>query len=372
MRGKQGTDTLNAIDLFAGCGGLSKGLEWANFNVVFANEILKEPSDTYKLNHPATVHLMKDIREVTVEEIESMIPVGKEAIHLVAGGPPCEGFSIAGKRDPDDPRSQLFLDFVRITDHFKPDWFIMENVPGLKSMKKGRVYRDIMKTFKDIGYKVESKILLAADHGVPQTRKRLFFMGTRTGKEIVFSEGNSKGKAPGKNHLTVWDAISDLPSLEAGERKVKYLKQPQNDYQRKMRENVKDGELKNHVIVKHRPRIIERFKHIPQGGNMADAPVELQPKKIYTARHRRLVADKPSPTVTSHCLDELLHPYQHRAVTPREAARLQSFPDDYEITGPLVVFHSAPEHDMYEQIGDSVPPLLAKSLGSIICRKLIA
>ncbi|MHA1167256.1 MAG: DNA cytosine methyltransferase, partial [Candidatus Hodarchaeales archaeon] len=279
------------------------------------------------------------------------------------------GFSLAGKRNPDDPRSQLFLEFVRVTDYFKPEWFLMENVPGLLSMKKGQVYEDIMKTFKDIGYHVKSEILIAADFGVPQMRKRLFFLGTRTDKEINFPKGRFFPPPAGKKrkYLTVWDAISDLPELQAGEKKEKYDKPPRNRYQKKMREGAGE-ELKNHLIVNHRPRIIERFKHIPQGGNMADAPKELQPKKIYAARNRRLVSNKPSPTVTSHCLDELIHPFQHRAITPREAARLQSFPDDYEFTGPLVVFHSAPEHDMYEQIGDSVPPLLAKSIGEMIIK----
>lgn len=367
---------FNSIDLFAGCGGFSKGLEMAGFNIVFANELLKEPTDTYKLNHPDTPHLMKDIRDVSESEIESMLNVGKEDIHLVAGGPPCEGFSIAGKRDPKDPRSQLFLEFVRVVDYFKPEWFLMENVPGLMSMEKGLVFRDIIKTFKGINYHLKTEILMSADYGVPQIRKRIFFLGTKTNKTITFPKKThfpntgEQRLVPVDHYLSVWEAISDLPITHAGEQKKEYDQPPQNDYQRLMRANVKDNVLYNHRAVNHRKKIIERYKHIPQGGGMADAPKELQPKKIYAARNRRLSANKPSYTVTSHCLDELLHPIQHRGITPREAARLQSFPDDYELTGPLVMFHSAPEHDMYEQVGDSVPVLLAKSLGMVIHKKL--
>jgi DNA (cytosine-5)-methyltransferase 1 len=379
---KRITGKYTAADLFSGCGGLTEGLKQAGFQVLFAIEVNHECCETYRWNHREVVLIERDIHKVDEEDVLDMLKdtFDVETVDLLAGGPPCEGFSIAGLRDPDDPRNRLFEEFMRFLKALRPKWFIIENVPGLISMERGKVLERVLKEIREAGYSVCYKILNAADYGVPQIRERVFIVGTNTGCPITFPSPTHAPLHQGqvalgdslKPYVTVWEAISDLPPLEPGEEKNEYATPPQNDYQRLMREGAGSQGLRNHRAVRHREYMVERFKLIPQGGNMKDLPPipKVRPRKIYAARCRRLRADAPSYTVTAHCLDELIHPFQHRAITPREAARLQSFPDRYVFFGPLAKFHSDPRQDQYEQIGDAVPPLLARAIALEIAKHL--
>jgi len=364
-----------AADIFSGCGGLTEGLKQAGFQVLFAIDANHECCETYRWNHREVILIERDIRKVDEEDVLDMLSdtFDVETVDLLAGGPPCEGFSIAGRRDPNDPRNRLFEEFMRFLKALQPRWFIIENVPGLISMEKGKVLERMLNEIRDAGYSVCYKILNAADYGVPQIRKRVFIVGTSTDCQITFPNPIHTTNDPLRPpYVTVWEAISDLPQLEPGEEKNEYATPPQNDYQRLMREGVGNQCLRNHRAAKHRKHIIERFKLIPQGGNMKDLPPipKIRPEKIYGTRCRRLRADAPSYTVTAHCFDDFIHPFQHRAITPREAARLQSFPDRYVFFGPLVKFHSDPRQDQYEQIGDAVPPLLARAIALEIAKHL--
>ena len=377
------------IDLFSGAGGLTLGFRLAGFKPLLAVDINHEAMLTYRRNNPDVIAIEEDIHKVDAEGALDKIvgKFGNDVVDVIIGGPPCEGFSIAGDRDPNDPRNRSFEELIRFVEVMKPKIVVMENVRGLLSMKDPNgtpvVHRIIM-SFKRIGYKVDCRVLNAADYGVPQLRERVIFIATCLDIPIIFPKPthapiNNKtlyevvDERPSSNlrpYVTVWEAIGDLPPLAPGEEKTVYEKDPFTEYQKWARNGVPKNGLRNHKAVNHRKYMIERFKYIPPGKGLKDVwdeiPIELRPKKLYGARCRRLDPNKPAFTVTAHCLDEMIHPYQHRAITPREAARLQSFPDWYIFEGPYVIFHSDPRQDQYEQIGDAVPPLLAKAVAGAV------
>lgn len=381
------------IDLFSGAGGLTLGFRMAGFEPLLAIDSNHEAMLTYKRNNLKVIAIEEDIHKVDAEKALDMVAgkFGDAIVDVVVGGPPCEGFSIAGDRDPNDPRNRLFEELIRFVAAVKPKIVVVENVKGLLSMKDPdgslTVHR-VIKSFSDIGYRVGYKVLNAIDYGVPQVRERVFFIATRLGIPIVpprptNAPANTRALdtflgngGPGalKPYVTVWEAIGDLPPLAPGEEKTAYEVEPFTDYQKQAREDVPRDGLRNHKVVKHRKYMVERFKRIPPGEGLKDVwdsiPSHLKPRKLYSARCRRLDPDKPAFTVTSHCLDEMIHPYQHRAITPREAARLQSFPDWYVFEGPLAKFHSDPKQDQYEQVGDAVPPLLAKAVAEAVKKML--
>lgn len=376
----RGNLNLTAVDLFCGVGGLSQGFGEAGFKILFANDYEEYSSKTYKHNHPETAFIRGDIHKITSREILDIVGYGKGEINMVVGGPPCQGFSIAGKRNENDRRNELFREFVRVVRGIEPDLFLMENVTGLLSMEtpEGESVKEvIIKKFEEAGYEADYKVLNSADYGAPQLRKRVFFLGSRESKNITFPGPAFRPKGGqmrlnGKkkpDYITVGEALSDLPRLKAGERIREYNKPPKNNFQKFMRRKTGKNDLRNHHAVNHRERIVKRFKHIPQGGDMADAPEELRPEKYYSARNRRLKEDKPSYTVTSHVLDELIHPWDNRSVTVREAARLQSFPDHYVFKGERNMFHSSPKTSQYEQVGNAVPVSLARAIATHIIRK---
>lgn len=359
---------MNVIDLFSGPGGLTLGFKWAGFDSVLAVEFTKQAAETFRLNHHGNI-INKDIRDVGFEEVDKILK-GK-TIDVVTGGPPCEGFSMAGKRNPIDERNNLFMQLIRFADRYNPRLVLMENVPSLLTMKnsKGKVIEQIRSEFKKIGYETDYAILKAVSYGVPQNRKRLILIATKdySCKEII-----DKLNTIAKQEVNVRMAFSDLPKLKSGEASLIYLKPPQNLYQKYLRQGLPDLTL--HKSVNHRPKIIARYSYIKEGKGIKDAwddiPEEFRPKVLYSSRGRRLHRDKPSHTVTAHVLDELLHPTEDRALTPREAARLQSFPDSYIFTGPQVLFHGSHELDMYEQIGDAVPPLMAFEIAKVVKKYL--
>lgn len=367
-------EEFKVIDYFSGPGGLSEGFREAGYDVILGTDYDENSAETFKTNHPNSEYIKEDISNLDPQKVLDKVKV--QEIDVIIGGPPCQGFSIAGERKEDDERNHLFKDFARHIERIKPRFFVMENVKGLLSMDTAEgkpVIEAIQEKFNEIGYKTNYKVLRASDYGAPQHRERVFIIGALNDVRLTFpapTHGDGKGQktldklnTDLKPHLTVKDALSDLPRLKPGEEAKKYTKEPQNSFQERMREEMEeDDELKNHDAVNHRDHIVERFKHIPQGGDMTDAPEEHQPNKVYSSRNRRLDEQKPSHTVTSHVLDELLHPWDNRSVTVREAARLQCFPDHYEFKGKRNVFHGADETSQYEQVGNAVPVILAEKI----------
>lgn len=387
--------SLTAIDLFSGAGGLSTGFEKAGVDVIFASDMEGNSAETYQRNHPDTAYIQKDIHNLSVDEVKDKIASEYDAsvyedLDLVIGGPPCEGFSTQGDYDPDDPRNRLFEQFLRFVEGFEPNAIVMENVKGILSMEEGDAKRRIIRSIKDLGYNIREPWLLnSADFGVPQVRERVFFVATKNGGQIqeptpthigrdqsrldAFSDGGEIQQR--KEVLCARDGISDLPKLENGQEKNSYEDPPENEYQAELRSDVGKDDLTHHKCPPHRENTRNRFKHIPQGGNAGDIPEEYseyKPDSYYYARHRKVDPDEPSYTVTSHVVDELLHydPEQPRVLTVREAARLQSFPDDYTFAGRRVIPHVDDEESQYEQVGNSVPPKLAYHIGQVIKQSL--
>lgn len=392
---------LKAIDLFAGAGGFGLGLHLAGYEVEFSLEIDDWAVDTLRHNNYSMSVVKSDIcKYKTLADIRS---VYSGFPHIIIGGPPCQGFSIAGpaNKDPKDIRNSLFKNFATWVELLEPEVFVMENVKGLLARKNAngeKVIEIIKKTFVNLGYNVEIWLLNAAEYGIPQIRERVFIVGNRLGiKEIgiptkTHTLSNEKSKSHLSNAITLWEAISDCPPLEAGagEEEQLYTTLPTSDYQYLMRGN--QEMLFNHVSMQHSKRLVERFKHINWGESSADVPEEHRAhtrngngkisEKIYDQNNRRLYPHKPSHTIAASFYANFIHPFQHRNLTAREGARVQSFPDWYRFMGKKTV----PSHNLlqregrleekhlcqYNQIGNAVPPLLAKAvaihLKKVLCR----
>ncbi|NLK19290.1 MAG: DNA cytosine methyltransferase [Synergistaceae bacterium] len=369
---------MRIIDLFAGCGGMSLGFKMAGFTTVAANEIDQWAADTYKRNHPEVTVVQGDIRQI--QNWDKFLPDGRiQNLDGIIGGPPCQGFSLSGNRDPNDPRNSLFMDFIRCVSHFKPKFFIMENVPGLLSMKTagGESVIEIIKNeFAASGYKTDHCLLNAALFGVPQLRERIFIIGVQ--RQFPFSRMKifPEGKLAEDEYVTVDMAISDLPPLEAGEGKEfqAYPVPPGNDYQIWARQN-SDGVF-NHVAMRHTKRLVERFKVIQSGQSVADVPYEhsalkrgnpsVKSGKVFSQNNMRVFGNLPSPTVAASFQSNFIHPRLHRNFTAREGARLQSFPDTYVFMGKRTTMSWEKNLSQYQQIGNAVPPLLAMALAEKI------
>ncbi len=373
----------------------------------FLNGSMKDPERFF---HPSekTLLIYGDINKVEVSLIKRILRerFNVDSVDIVTGGAPCESFSMAGDRKEDDDRNILYKNVLRIARGVSSKMFLFENVKGLFSKKykgkKGAMYDHICKEFQsDIAglpsYKLASsdkeKVLLKAiDYGVPQARERLFLVGIRSDLNLEFNYPK-KTHGPGckYDYVNVSDAIMDLPQIEMGEEAGEYSFNIDKIKDKKRKDFLKlmhglskntpydveydPNTISSHKAPGHTKKMYERIKAIKPGEGMASAYDRLVaegkkefadsvfPHKIYAARNRRLLLEAPSFTVTSHCLDEMVHPVLNRGLTPREAARLQSFPDWYQFKGPYVKFHSDPEQDQYEQIGDAIPPLLGFALG---------
>lgn len=363
---------MKVIDLFAGCGGLSTGYEMAGFDIPIAIEKDEWAAETYRFNHPNTKVITGDITKIN--DIKELVKnTGK--IDGVIGGPPCQGFSLSGNRDKKDPRNSLFMDFVRFVRELQPAFFMMENVPGILSMKTSKnekVLDLIFKEYDDAGYNATYKILNAAEFGVPQTRTRVIFIGIR--KDLPFKEEilYPKGKFFGEKQITIRDAIMDLPQIGSGEGSEvqEYDHKPTTKYQKWARKNSKH--VYNHIAMRHTARLIERFKVIKQGQSLADVPVEHMMRqrgdatkisgKTFSQNNMRPYGDRPSPTIAASFQGNFIHPYLNRNYTAREAARLQSFPDTYIFKGERTTMSWEKNLSQYQQIGNAVPPLLAKAI----------
>lgn len=391
---------LTVVDLFAGAGGFSLGFELAGFSVPVALEMDKWACDTLHHNHPQTTVLQADIRDYTSPA--TILQSCPQAPDVVIGGPPCQGFSIAGpaQKDPLDPRNSLFTYFAQWVCVLQPSVFVMENVVGLLSRKNAhgeRVLDIIRRTFVELGYCVEIWRLNAAEYGVPQTRERIFIVGHHStvplgeprpthalrranisDVQLAFEDMLVDLAPP----ITVWDAISDLPELEAGQgdEDQPYSHEPENAFQAFARGA--STRLYNHVAMHHTRRLVERFKHIQPGMSSSDVAETHGPRrrngngelssKSYDQTNRRLHPSRPSHTIAASFYANFIHPYQHRNLTAREGARLQSFPDRYRFMGKkTVVSHKLLHREQrfgethlcqYNQIGNAVPPLLARAV----------
>lgn len=367
---------MNTIDLFSGCGGMTLGFKWAGFDSVLASDIDENCEMTFLHNFPSTPFLCGDISEFTKNDFDNVI--SEKIIDVIIGGPPCQGFSLANKnrnKVSEDPRNKLFFEFVKAINWYNPKAFVMENVKGLLSMQKGQVIKQIQIEFENAGtygYSVRTKVLKASDYGVPQSRERVIVIGIRKDLDIL-------PEFPSKKYdreITVDEAISDLPTLEAGEGKEisEYILEPQNDYQKFMRKNCKT--LHNHVAMRHTGRLIERFKAIEQGKNLVDVwethgavkrgnPNEKSTIK-FNQNNLRLFGNKPAPTIAASFQSNFIHPYLNRNFTAREGARFQSFPDNFVFKGMRTKMSWEKGLSQYQQIGNAVPPLLAYEIAKTL------
>ena len=359
----------NCVELFAGSGGLGTGFFNRGFNIISANDIWKPAGDTYIANHPNVKYIVKDISELTGDELLEETGYSKNDVDVIIGGPPCQGFSTLGKRFIDDPRNKLFKEYVRLVNDIKPKFFVMENVSGILSMEGGKVLDNILKSFNEIGYRLEYKLLNAAEYGVPQQRTRTIFIGTRTDIKIRYPQKThtltgEKGLLPA---VTLWDAIGDLPQSDDDEIK-EYTCEPKNEYQKKIRNGAKT--LMNHKPSEHNEKAKKLMKYIPMGKSAwdveAEIPKELMPTSGYGNTYARLNANEPGMTITRNfaCISSsrCIHPYLNRGLTAREAARIQSYPDNYIFKGS--------KSDIHLQIGNSVPPILAEKIADTIYEML--
>ena len=384
------------IDLFAGAGGLSEGLREAGFESLYANEIMPSYAETYRLNHPGTIVESSDIRDVAACEVRSILGLAKGELDLLAGGPPCQGFSInAPIRSEGDHRNHLFREFLRFTEEFEPKAVMIENVPGLVSFQNGATLTAILKALEQLGYQADVQILYAPHYGVPQTRWRTIILGfkdydqpltafpeplTLAPVRINFTSrfaGRNIVRLPTSSELppftSVRDALGDLPPLGNGETgaEVKdYLTPPLNAFQRIVRTG--SPGVMNHEAARLSAINIRRLSHIPPGGNWTDIPYDLLPAGMqrartsdHTKRYGRVDPDGLASTILTKCdphWGAYFHYSQDRAFTVREAARLQTFTDSFRFTGSRV--------EQYEQVGNAVPPFLAAAVGRSISRVL--
>ncbi len=344
----------NVVDLFSGAGGLSLGFEDAGFESVLAIDFWKPAIETYNYN-----------RQKKVGEVQDITKLDKEYFDLhnisnlvgVIGGPPCQGFSMAGKRIIDDDRNKLYRDYFRVLSILKPQFFLMENVVGLTNINGGAIKEDIFKRAKEIGYTVFFKIMCASDYGVPQNRKRAIFIGIQD--SIVKEKGDFIFPKEVDYIVTAYEAICDLPNLDLKQDNTKYICPPQNDYQIEMRRS--SSSVFNHEQSRHTKETIEAISHVPEGGGMKDIPEDIRKGRSYSSLLRRMDSSKPSQTIdTGH--RTYFHYKENRVISVREAARLQSFPDHY-------VFMSS-KQNQYKQVGNAVPPILAREIAKALIKYL--
>jgi len=337
------------IDLFSGAGGMSLGASEAGVEVKYAIEKDQYAAKTYQCNHKGTVVINDDICNI------HDLSIGKGNPVIVFGGPPCQGFSISNRRtnNRENRQNWLYKEFLRIVRNIKPDWVVFENVTGLLEMEKGCFFRSIISDFNDSGYECSHMTLLATDFGVPQKRSRLFIIGSRKGKKINVERPEAFP------HVTVKEAISDLPVLENGAREdiLPYAYPAKSEYAESMRKSLKV--CSGHLVSKNAGYVIERYKYIRPGENWEAIPAELMQNYIdrtrcHTGIYYRLQKDMPSIVIGNYRKNMLIHPEQDRGLSVREAARIQSFPDWYQFMGSIGF--------QQQQVGNAVPPLLAKAV----------
>lgn len=355
------------VDLFCGAGGLSLGFQQAGYKILAGQDIDEIAGQTFSQSHPKASFLPGPIQSISADQIFKATSLKKSALDVLVGGPPCQGYSYYNhNRGVSDPRAGLFREYLRIVADLNPKWIVMENVAGITSISSGGIVREIYQGLNDLGYRVDHKLLKAEEFGVPQERRRMIFIGTRTDEDICFPKASFDGdEVP---YINIWDAIADLPSLKNGERKESYAYRhaAKNAFQAEMRSA--SDIVRNHYAAKLSQVNEERLRFIPPGGSWRDIPFDLLPNGMkrakrsdHTKRYGRPRKTDLSGTVLTKCdihWGAYIHPTQDRAFSVREAARLQSFPDDVIFAGSMT--------DQYVQVGNAVPPRLARALADCL------
>ena len=350
--------TLNVLDLFCGCGGLSCGFEQAGYNILLGIDNDNAALNTFRYNHKKAKAENINLAEDNIcEKIEEVIE--KQNVDVIIGGPPCQGFSLTGPRNFYDQRNKLYLAMVETVKHFKPKAFLIENVTGMATLYGGEVKNKIIECFTELGYNVNVRVVCAADYGVPQIRKRLIFVGIRN--DIGEFEFPERICTPDK-YVTCEDALSDLPSLETdlGKEEIDYPVRPLTSYQKKMRKNAK--KLYNHVGTNHTEEVKSVIALVPEGGNYKDLPQGVGDSRKFNEAWTRYHSKKPSRTIDTGHRNHFHYKY-NRVPTVRENARLQSFPDNFIFLGTKT--------QQNRQVGNAVPPMLGYSLAKQIKQYII-
>ncbi|WP_058366385.1 DNA cytosine methyltransferase [Haloparvum sedimenti] len=345
---------LTYVDLFAGAGGLSVGLERAGFELVHAVEVDEDARTSFANNREGldAEDLTQDIRDVDNAEVTDV--VGEETVDLVAGGPPCQGFSEVVSPDGSDDRNHLFVNFISWVNELDPKAALFENVRGMQNTADGKFFDAVEESFAEIGYDVSHRVVKASDFGVPQERHRLLVLATKQSETELPFEGFELDPVdtPG-----VIDGIGDLPEVGPGEQKTEYETEPTTVIQEDLRGS--NEVITHHQAASHTEDMVEMISHIPDGGNRTAIPDDLQPSSGYHNSYSRLDSQEPAVAITSNMSKpssaRCIHPFQDRGLTPREGARLQTFPDSYRFEGGLV--------SIRQQIGNAVPPYLAEAVG---------
>lgn len=324
--------TYTYIDLFAGAGGFSLGFDDVGFKNVFSVEYDINAAKTYQRNFPNHLLLNQDIKTISNEDLIRL--KGDQEVDVIIGGPPCQGFSLAGnigRKFIEDERNYLFKEFVRFVELINPKMFVMENVARLATHNKGETLKEVVSAFETLGYRVKYKVLQACDYGVPQKRQRIFIVG--------YKSGDFEFPLPLTLVRTVKDAIDDLPSLESGCSSL----------------------VPNHVAMNHSKQMLEKMSYVSDGGDRSEIPEDLRPKTGDVRKYIRYNSEEPSVTVTGD-MRKVFHYSQNRALTPRELARLQTFPDNFIFEGTSI--------SIQQQIGNAVPVELAKEVAQSVLRTL--
>ena len=338
---------INVLDLFCGAGGFSCGFEQAGFKVLAGIDNDDKALFTYKNNHKDSIAINHDLSSVNEDLFFSIDDaINGESIDVLIGGPPCQGFSVAGKRLEDDPRNKLWRAYIDVVERYKPRVIVLENVPTIVKSSKGLVTKAIIESFSEHGYITDVKVLLASDHGVPQKRKRAFFVATKKG--MPFFQFPDK-KLIESSYITTKQALSDLPLLSdsLGKEKSEYPKDCETDYQRFIRKN--SNYLYNHSAVNHTEKTRHIISLVPDGGNYKDLPKELRETRRVNIAWTRMNSKKPCFTIDAGH-NHHFHYEANRVPTVRECARIQSFPDNFIFYGTRT--------SQYRQVGNAVPPMI--------------
>lgn len=321
------------IDLFSGSGGFSLGFDWAGFDNLFSVEFDHEICETYRYNFPNHKLIECDITKLENKRVLELVK-GKK-VDVIIGGPPCQGFSMAGnigRQFIDDPRNYLFKEFVRIVEIVKPTCFVMENVARLYTRLNGRTKEEIINHFERIGYVVDARIVCASEYGVPQNRYRVLFIGKKTDNfmyPIVFPK-----KSIGEP-LTIKEAIGKYPPLKNGE----------------------SSDIPNHEAMVHSTQMLEKMSFVTDGGGRENIPENIRPLKGDVRKYIRYDSTKPSICITGD-MRKVFHYEQNRALTVRELAAIQTYPDSYIFLGSKI--------KQQQMVGNSVPPVLAKAIAEAV------
>lgn len=341
------------IDVFSGAGGMSLGARWAGVDVPIAVELDRHAFSTYHMNHPGTIVMRADMQSVHDIRLPS------DARTIVFGGPPCQGFSTSNQRTRGDANQKnwLYQSFVALVRNVMPAWVVFENVRGILETEGGKFARMVEDDLRLTGYSVRSGLLNAADFGVPQVRSRFFIVARRDGEAPELPQPTVEARVP------VSAAIADLPDLHLGASvcELPYPRAAEHGYARMLRGAAET--VSGNLVTNNAPYIVERYRQVPQGGNWEDIPEELMGNyadrsRCHTGIYRRLRMDAPSVVIGNFRKNMLIHPTAHRGLSVREAARIQSFPDWYRFAGTIGL--------QQQQVGNAVPPLLAKAVFATI------